>query len=84
MKLTNFKCFYCDCGLTKKTRTIDHIIPLSKGGRHCVDNLVPCCKHCNSSKHNKLFTEWDVIENLSEEKYKFLGKRIMDMICDIT
>jgi 5-methylcytosine-specific restriction endonuclease McrA len=83
MNSTGWKCFYCDCSLIeKKVRTVDHIIPLSRGGKHCVDNLVPCCRKCNSSKHNKLFTEWDVITNLPEWKYEFLGKRIMDMICD--
>jgi 5-methylcytosine-specific restriction endonuclease McrA len=33
--------------------TIDHVIPLSKGGTNWPANLRPACKSCNSRKHNK-------------------------------
>ncbi len=29
---------------------MDHVIPLSQGGRSVKGNLVPCCKECNSKK----------------------------------
>ena len=41
------KCVYCT-RVTKLTQ--DHIIPLSKGGWHDLDNLVPACARCNSVK----------------------------------
>lgn len=29
----------------------DHFVPLSRAGLHCVENIVPACVHCNTSKH---------------------------------
>ncbi len=47
-KLGN-KCIICG----NKNITIDHIIPVSRGGTNDIDNLQPLCKSCNSSKGNK-------------------------------
>lgn len=52
------KCFYCEKELTIKTMTIDHYIPLSKGGLHEKANLRVSCLRCNLSKGAKLPTEW--------------------------
>lgn len=48
-------CAYC--GRPGKL-TQDHVIPISRGGRHSVGNLVPACGVCNSSKGSKLLVEW--------------------------
>lgn len=42
-------CAYCG----KEADTIDHIIPRNKNGSDDENNLVPCCKSCNSSKKDK-------------------------------
>ena len=42
-------CVYCMMSAT----TLDHIVPISSGGAHAKDNLVPACKSCNSRKHDK-------------------------------
>lgn len=37
------------CG-TNENLSIDHVIPISKGGTNTVDNVQPLCRRCNSSK----------------------------------
>jgi 5-methylcytosine-specific restriction endonuclease McrA len=67
-------CYYCkdECGNKvaryKKDATVDHKIPLSKGGDHAVDNLVIACRDCNSVKNAKTDKEFfeflDIIKQL--------------------
>lgn len=45
--LFNNKCLSCE---ESKPLTIDHIVPLSKGGRHTLSNVQPLCQSCNSRK----------------------------------
>lgn len=46
-------CYYCNVEFNDSIlKTIDHYIPLSKGGEHNMDNLVICCRYCNSKKRN--------------------------------
>jgi len=52
IKLQNGRCFYCK---NKIDLTIDHIIPVSKGGEHTQSNIVAACKSCNSRKGNKIW-----------------------------
>lgn len=35
----------------RKKYVIDHVVPISKGGIDETENLLPSCRHCNSSKH---------------------------------
>jgi 5-methylcytosine-specific restriction endonuclease McrA len=43
-----YRCAYC----RRKTKlTMDHVIPISRGGDHVVSNVVPACRRCNSAKH---------------------------------
>lgn len=46
------KCHYCKKVFEKLT--MDHVIPLSKGGNHNQSNIVPACQSCNSKKGNKI------------------------------
>jgi 5-methylcytosine-specific restriction endonuclease McrA len=45
------RCVYC--GRKMQRLTLDHIIPLSKGGNHTATNIVPACLSCNSRKNNR-------------------------------
>ena len=42
-------CLACD----KPEVTIDHVVPVSKGGRNEIDNVQPLCGRCNTSKGTK-------------------------------
>lgn len=52
--LLNKGCLYCG----KEAEHIDHIIPISKGGRHSIGNLTGACAGCNLSKGARFVTEW--------------------------
>lgn len=47
------ECFYCKIESQGKEMTVDHIVPLTKGGGHDISNLVVCCESCNHSKNDK-------------------------------
>ena len=47
------KCQYCSKQLTKQNFTLDHIIPVSQGGKKVWQNIVTCCIACNQRKGNK-------------------------------
>lgn len=51
------RCVYCG----DMAGTVDHIVPLARGGYEHEDNLVPACSRCNSSKGAKLLHEWDPV-----------------------
>ena len=52
-------CHYCGAEVGAHALTMDHLVPLSRGGRSTKGNLVPACKDCNTSKKHQLAFEWD-------------------------
>lgn len=52
-------CYYCGRKVGFANLTMDHVVPLSRGGRSTRDNLVPCCKDCNNRKKGSLTVEWE-------------------------
>jgi len=57
----------CYCGKEIQLAQ-EHFIPLSKGGEYTSNNILPSCKHCNSSKRDKDFKTW-------YPKYNFYSKK---------
>ena len=70
MNSCDWKCFYCKCELTKENRTIDHFVPLSRGGDHSIFNLVASCDTCNFSKQDFLYYEWAEKKTKEERDYE--------------
>jgi len=46
-------CYWCNKQLCPKQTHIDHYVPLSKGGKHTISNLVLTCSKCNLKKSSK-------------------------------
>jgi len=53
------RCYYCEQAVPAAELTLDHILPLVRGGRSTKGNCVPACKTCNTRKRDLLPTEWD-------------------------
>ena len=52
-------CHYCKSPTPPKKLTMDHIVPVSRGGKSTKGNVVPACKECNNKKKQLLPMEWD-------------------------
>lgn len=50
----DFVCQYCG---SREDLTIDHVLPISRGGVSCFENCVTACKPCNAKKANKTCAE---------------------------
>lgn len=44
------KCHYCGRQVGAAALTLDHVIPVARGGKSVKSNCVPCCKDCNNRK----------------------------------
>jgi 5-methylcytosine-specific restriction endonuclease McrA len=52
-------CHYCGGRCPPRELTMDHVVPLARGGRTVKSNVVPCCKECNAKKKYLLPVEWE-------------------------
>jgi len=61
------KCHYCDDVFSAEELTMDHVVPLSRGGKSTKGNIVPSCKPCNNEK--KYLTPAEMLlKRLNSEK----------------
>jgi 5-methylcytosine-specific restriction endonuclease McrA len=62
-------CYYCNNRFPPKELTMDHLVPIARGGRSVKSNVEPCCKECNTKKRQLLPLEWEeYMESISHKK----------------
>lgn len=49
------RCAYCQ---RRGRLTMDHVVPIARGGRHSIGNVLPACFPCNSSKRDDFLAHW--------------------------
>jgi 5-methylcytosine-specific restriction endonuclease McrA len=60
-------CAYCQVPSPALQR--DCVMPISRGGRYTLENVVPACPSCNASKHNNEVTGWMRRKHLDERTF---------------
>ena len=61
-------CHYCQSHVGMDRLSMDHVVPISRGGKSKKGNIVPACKECNSKKKYMLPVEWEeYLNSLSKE-----------------
>lgn len=60
-------CAYCGSAGTPLQK--DCVLPISRGGRYVLANVVPCCRSCNTSKCNAEVTSWMRRKKLDERRF---------------
>jgi 5-methylcytosine-specific restriction protein A len=69
-KTSEGRCYYCSREVGRPNLTMDHIVPLSRGGKSKKGNIVPACKECNNKKKYLLPIEWqEYLDRLSGKSY---------------
>lgn len=64
----NGVCHYCGRHFSPSELTMDHLVPIARGGHSTKGNIVPCCKECNTKKNTLLPVEWqEYLDTLSKQ-----------------
>ena len=68
-RLSEGRCYYCGKGFSPGELSMDHVVPLIRGGKSTKGNVVPACKDCNNKKKHLLPSEWEeYLEHLREDE----------------
>jgi 5-methylcytosine-specific restriction endonuclease McrA len=65
-QLEGGRCHYCGKKINPSDLTMDHILPVARGGKSTKGNCVPCCKACNNEKKHLTPAE-QIMRELEEE-----------------
>jgi 5-methylcytosine-specific restriction endonuclease McrA len=68
-------CAYC--GAAGPALQKDCVLPISRGGRYTLENVVPACRTCNASKCNDEVTSWMRRRRLDEPRFLLQWATIM-------
>jgi 5-methylcytosine-specific restriction enzyme A len=52
-------CYFCGRKIPPKDLTLEHLVPIIRGGKSSKGNVVPACKECNNRKKYLLPVEWE-------------------------
>ncbi len=52
-------CYFCGRKISPKDLTMEHLVPIIRGGKSSKGNVVPACKECNNRKKYLLPVEWE-------------------------
>jgi 5-methylcytosine-specific restriction protein A len=58
-KCAKGRCHYCRRKFLPAELTMDHVVPISRGGKSTKGNIVACCKECNTQKKHLMPMEWE-------------------------
>ena len=58
-RLARGQCHYCWLHFPPAELSMDHIVPMIRGGKTTKGNVVPVCKECNNKKKYLLPVEWE-------------------------
>lgn len=67
-QLSKGVCHYCKKNFHPSELTMDHVLPVVRGGKSTKGNCVPCCKACNNDK--KFLTPAELIMRELEKERK--------------
>jgi len=65
-ELAKGRCHYCGKTFPPDALTMDHVLPIVRGGKSTKGNVVPCCKQCNNDK--KYLTPAEIILKKLEKR----------------
>ena len=57
-RIARGECHYCLAKVLPAELTLDHVVPVSRGGKSSKGNCVAACKECNSQKKQLTPVEW--------------------------
>lgn len=55
---SNHRCWYCGIAIYPGIASLDHVLPLHRGGKDVDTNIVACCQGCNTLKGDRTLEEF--------------------------